>query len=133
MLDGLSRTELKTIGGYIRAHRRENETVFAASNVAGMLYYHAGYVPGFNILFSPTVTSPVAPPSWAAATRAYLLKEPPAFIITQRGDQRFEQTGTRQTSEEALRSLPGIDSLLRSRYSPVVESVDFSLFQRHDR
>jgi hypothetical protein len=132
LLDGLSRTELKSVAAFVNARRAPGDRIFAASNVAGMLYHHLGYIPETPILFSPSITAGFAPEEWRASVSGYLLAERPRFIITQRGDERPDQTGSAESSEQALRSLPGIGTMIDSAYVPVMHSDVFRVYQRRE-
>jgi len=132
LLDGLSRTELRSVGQEIDRRRAPGDQVFAASNVAGLLYYQIGYFPKLPVLFSPSIAASFAPEEWRNAAISYLMRERPRFIITQRGDDREEQTGIPQDSEQTLRSLPGIDSLLNAGYRETMHTEVFHLYERRE-
>ena len=120
------------MSAFIDGRRAPGDEIFAASNVAGMLYYHLGYLPRMPILFSPSITAGFAPPAWRDTVASHLLEARPRFIIAQRGDARPDQTGSAESSEQALRSLPGIDSLINADYAPAMRTTDFQVYQRRD-
>ncbi|MEO5928845.1 MAG: glycosyltransferase family 39 protein [Candidatus Kapaibacterium sp.] len=128
--DGLSRTELKTIGGYVREHAAPGDRLFVAGNVAGMVYYHAGQLPDLPILFSPSVAMGSAPLGWRNMTVDYIAAKRPRFIVTQRDDGREDQTGLTISSDGLFRSLPGISDILREHYVLRATTTVFDLYER---
>jgi hypothetical protein len=126
------RKELLRIGGYVERERRPEDRMFAASVYTGLLYYYSGYLPEFKLFFSPTVVSPFAPDEWRESSRRYLLETRPRFIVIQQHDSIPQIAGTPLSSAQAMRSLPGVDSLLRSAYEVTLRTPSFNVYQRID-
>jgi hypothetical protein len=70
---------------------------------------------------------------WRDETSAYLLTRRPRFIVAQRNDPIYTLTASNLTSEQTLLALPGIDSLLRTEYTIVLDTGEFVLFERAGR
>ncbi|MDB5035280.1 MAG: hypothetical protein JWQ98_2521 [Chlorobi bacterium] len=130
LADGLSRTELKTIGGYVRRHAAPGDRLFVAGNVAGMVYYHAGQLPDLPVLFSPSVAMGSAPRAWIDETTAYIRTRQPRFIVTQRDDAREDQTGLMLSSDQLFQGLAGMRDILRARYVLRTQTAVFDLYER---
>jgi hypothetical protein len=127
------RAELKRIGAMIRERRHPGDELFASSTVAGLVHLFADDIPSFRIFHSGFLSAPFAPPVWRDETSAYLLTRRPRFIVAQRNDPIYTLTASNLTSEQTLLALPGIDSLLRTEYTIVLDTGEFVLFERAGR
>lgn len=107
--------ELEKVGRYIRDHREPDGKLFTASGWGGAIHYYAGDIPDFKIYHSCFLIAPYAPDEWRRETVRYLTIAKPQFIVAQH-DAMPHITGNQVTSFEMLHSLPGIDSLLQTRY-----------------
>lgn len=89
-------------------------------------------MPEFKIYHSGFLIAPYAPAVWKEETRAYLIERKPRFIVLQ-NDAMSHISGTEMTSAEAVRSLPGIDSLLRGDYDTVMADGMTVVFERVEK
>jgi 4-amino-4-deoxy-L-arabinose transferase-like glycosyltransferase len=123
--------ELKEISGYLKEHRQADDQIMMASTVGGLLSYEAGYIPDFKIYHFAFVGAPFGPQEWKDQTRDYLLEKRPRFVVAQQNNSQPTLTGDMQTSVEALRKLPGIDSLLNGSYHVVKSTDQFEIYERN--
>jgi hypothetical protein len=126
-----SQAELHDIAEFIRPRFHPGDQMFAASTVAGLIYYESGYVPDFKILHFAFVEARFAPAQWKDETRNYLLTTRPLFIIVQLRNYQPTLTGDYRASDVALRELPGVDSLLKTDYALVKSTNVFEVYQRN--
>ena len=130
--DGFDLAELQTVGTYLKTHREPADAIFVASGWGGAVHFFAGDVPAFKVYQSGFLIAPYAPKEWRQGTRAWLLEEKPRFIVAQH-DAMPHITGNDTTSLEMLRALPGIDSLLQSEYSRVLETAMTEVYERRSK
>lgn len=119
--DAFDMRELEQVGNYIRTHREQGGRVFTASGWGGSIHFYAGDVPDFKLYHSCYLIAPYAPEEWRRQTVRYLLEEQPQFIVAQR-DAMPHITGVDTTSLAMLHALPGIDSLLQTRYRVAMDT-----------
>jgi 4-amino-4-deoxy-L-arabinose transferase-like glycosyltransferase len=126
-------TDLAAIGRYVRAHRAPGDELFVGSSVAGLFYAFADEIPPTRIYHSAFLIAPYAPPSWRDETRRYLLERQPRFIALHVRDSMPEMTGRGISSADAVRALPGVDSLLRAAYDTALSTEYALLYERRRR
>jgi 4-amino-4-deoxy-L-arabinose transferase-like glycosyltransferase len=124
------RTELKDVGRYLKEHRGAEERIFAASSIGALIYHFAGYVPDFGIYHSQFYIAPFSPAELKESIRSYIIDGSPRFIVIQKNDTTFDHTGSWATSDEALRQLPGVDSVLHNGYEVVKKTGYFDVYRR---
>lgn len=122
--------DLQAINREIQERRTEGDELFTASALGGFIHVFTRTVPGFKIYHSAFIISPVAPQQWKDSMSSYLLTRRPRFIVTQRSDGSYYQSGSEWDSKSALLHVPGVDSLLRSSYDMVKEQGVFDLYVR---
>lgn len=130
---GYSFVDLRTIGEHIRGSRAPGDELYVSGSVAGLVHAFADDVPASRIYHSAFLIAPYAPPMWREEIRRFILERQPRFVVVQLRDSMEEMTGTRLSSEGALRSLPGVDSLLQWEYDTAVTTTDFELYERRRR
>jgi 4-amino-4-deoxy-L-arabinose transferase-like glycosyltransferase len=126
---GYTRSEMRQIGNYIIAHRRPGDRLFVASGFAGLMYRFANTIPDFKLYHGTTFTAIFAPEPWKRATSDYILHHRPLDIVAQFNDGFAPLNGTPLSAEEGMRVLPGIDSLMRSSYTRVMQTEGFNLYE----
>ncbi|MEP7217705.1 MAG: glycosyltransferase family 39 protein [Bacteroidota bacterium] len=126
------RMEMKGIGKTMRSEKGPDDELFVVSSLGALVYQLAGEVPRFKIYHSAFLIADFAPQEWRDSTSAYILRRRPRFIVAQRGDSIRTLTGNGRTSIEALRALPGVDSLLHADYRTRYGTPNFVLFKRRD-
>ncbi len=126
------RSDLRTIASTVRERRRPGDHTFVASGLAGLLYAYLEEVPQTGLVHAAYIMAPYAPDEWRNGTRRYLLESQPRFIALGRIDSMPDLTGSTASSEEAVRALPGIDSLLDTAYDVATQTRWFTLYERTD-
>ncbi len=127
--DGFDLHELKEVGEYLRDHKKPGGKIFVASGWGGAIHFFAEDVPDFKSYQSGFLIAPYAPEQWREETRKYLLSTKPQFIVAQH-DAMPHITGEETTSLEMVIGLAGIDSLLRTDYTLVLETKMTEVYER---
>ncbi len=122
--------ESRQMADYVSPRLRPGDHMMAVSAFAGLVYHTCGYVPDFRLFHSAFVVAPFSPQRWRDQTISYLMDSAPRFIVAQFTDSFPSITGSNLTAIAALRSLPGVDSLLRNRYVLVKRSDWMELYER---
>lgn len=127
-----SQEAFMAMGDYIRAEADAGDELFAMSSQAALIYHHADILPAQRIFHSAFVIAPFAPNEWRDSTRAYLLREEPAIIVLDTGDNLPGITGTTLTSSMAIAALPGVSDMLATRYRRETRPVApmFEIYRR---
>lgn len=125
-----SASEPRLIGEYIAKLRKPGDELFAAAGIGGAIYYHTGFMPRTKINHFAYVTATYAAQEWKDSVRAYLLREPPRFIISDFTNSAPSMLGNDMSSDDGLYSLPGVDSLLRTSYTPTMRTGHLQLYER---
>ncbi len=122
--------EANRIAAYIVPRRRENEKLMVVSGMGGLIYHTCNYIPDYKLLHSAFVIAPFSPPSWREATRSYVLRERPRFIVLQYDDPLPALTGSSTTAIVAFRELEGLDSVLQTDYTQALRTASHDIFER---
>ncbi|MDB5035278.1 MAG: hypothetical protein JWQ98_2519 [Chlorobi bacterium] len=122
--------EAEAVGRFILNARARGDGVFVAANACGLVYYAAHALPERPLYFFAAFVSPFSPGEWKDSIRADLLASPPRFLVLQSNDSIPGVTGSPLSSAQALRALPGIDSLLNARYDPGLITPIFEVYLR---
>lgn len=130
---GYSYSEFAAIADTVREHGSISDEMFVSSGVAGLVYAFAHKVPTARINHAAFLIAPYAPDTWRLETARYLVSQQPRFIVAHLNDSMKEMTGSRLSSADMLRTLPGVDSLLRSAYDTAYASYHFELYERRRR
>lgn len=126
--------ELQKIDSLIDASGTPQDTLYACSLSTGLAYAITDRMPPFKFTYSMFFRAEFAPTHWKQETANYLRTSVPQWILTEQNDDVPILTGNDLTSEQGLRALPGIDSLLNTRYQTVLRTpvAQFILFKRID-
>lgn len=126
--------ELQQIDSLIDATGKPQDTLYAASLSTGLAYVLSDRMPPFKFTYSLFFCAEFAPYHWKQETADYLLSYKPTWILTEQNDDSPTMTGNNLNSEQGLRRLPGVDSLLNTRYQVVLRTpvAQFILFKRID-
>ncbi|MBC8146001.1 MAG: glycosyltransferase family 39 protein [bacterium] len=133
MRDTIRSREVRYTIGDVRDGGPNNDAMFVSSGVAGLVYAFAGKIPEARIYHSAFLIAPYSPPQWRRETSRYLVERQPRFIVAHLNDSMEEMTGSRLSSADMLRTLPGVDSLLRNAYDTAYASNHFELYERRRR
>jgi 4-amino-4-deoxy-L-arabinose transferase-like glycosyltransferase len=126
-----TRSEMVEIDRYIDAHRSANDQLYVASPHSGLFYVIAG-APSPRFPHSAIVVAPFAPQQWKDQTVRHLIETVPKWLVMQDNDNLIDLTGQTEGTETLYRQLPGIDSLMRTRYRNVMQTANFTLYERVD-
>lgn len=126
--------ELKQIDSLIDTTGKTHDTLYAVSLLSGLAYAISDRMPPFKFTYSLFFCAEFAPYHWKQETADYLLSSTPTWILTEQNDDSEAMTGNNLSSEQGLRKLPGVDSLLNTRYQVVLRTpiAQFILFKRTD-
>ena len=126
--------ELLKIDSLIDAAGTPQDTLYAGSFSSGLAYALTDRMPPFKFTYSMFFRAEFAPTHWKQETANYLRTSVPQWILTEQNDDAPTLTGNDLTSEQGLRALPGVDSLLNTRYQTVIRTpiAQFILFKRID-
>lgn len=122
--------EARQMADYVSPRLQPNDHMIAVSAFAGLVYHTCGYVPDFRLYHSAFVVAPFSPQRWRDQTVGYLMDSAPRFIVAQFTDSFPSITGSNLTAIAALRALPGVDSLLRTKYRLAKRSDWLELYER---
>jgi hypothetical protein len=126
------RESLKLVGAYLRSNLKPGEKLVVLGSSATLVYYQAHYLPDIPIYHSAFLLAPFAPEEWRRFVGGYMVRERPRFIVVEEGDLHPLQTGTQETSIDLLRTLPGVDSLVRGSYRREMYSGCYLVLERTD-
>ncbi|MCC7439282.1 MAG: glycosyltransferase family 39 protein [Armatimonadetes bacterium] len=126
--------ELQSIDSLIDASGTPQDTLYASSLSTGLAYAVTNRMPPFKFTYSMFFCADFAPYHWKQETANYLRASVPKWILTEQNDESPVMTGNNFSSEQGLRRLPGVDSLLNTRYQVVLSTpvAQFILFKRID-
>lgn len=127
-----SASEPRRIGEYIAKLRKPGDQLFAAAGIGGAIYYHTGFMPRTKINHFVFVTAAYAVQEWKDSVRAYLLREPPRFIVSDLMNRAPSTFGNDMSSDDGLHALPGIDSLLRTSYTQTMRTDHLQVYERRN-
>ncbi len=135
--EGLARynfsvSESMELGRYLEARKVSGDKLYVAASIGGLVYYHAGFPPATNIHHFAFVNAVYGPQIWKDSIASYLLAERPRFIVAETTDSYPSITGTPRTSEQGLRALPGIDSLLHAGYEKTLQLPHLGVYERRE-
>lgn len=133
--EGLARynfsvSESMELGRYLAARKEPGDKLYVAASIGGLVYYHTGFPPATNIHHFAFVNAVYGPQIWKDSIASYLLAERPRFIVAETTDSYPSITGTPRTSEEGLRALPRIDSLLDAAYEQTLRLPHLEVYER---
>ncbi len=133
--DGLARygagvVQTEQLATYLAQRRAPGDALYAAASMGALIYGRTGFPPATNVHHFGFVNAVYGPQIWKDSAASYLLGTRPRFIVAEHGDSYPSTTGTVMTSEERLRSLPGIDSLLRAEYLRTLLLPNLTLYER---
>jgi hypothetical protein len=67
--------------------------------------------------------------SWREELLRTLETRRPRYIVVQRGDERYDMTGTMMDSEQCLRAFLPLAEFMRRQYEPVANFTDFEIYE----
>ncbi|MBC8144802.1 MAG: hypothetical protein H7X80_04395 [bacterium] len=115
------RSELLRVGDYIRASYPKGIRVLTLSSIGGLVLYHSGSIPEHRIYHTCFLLGSISPPQWREEIRRYALEQRPEFIVAQRGDLIFDQTGTNAASITMIDTL-GLREMMDRDYTIATET-----------
>ncbi|MBL7989447.1 MAG: glycosyltransferase family 39 protein [Chlorobi bacterium] len=126
--------ELQQIDSLLDASGTPQDTLYASSLSTGLAYVVTERMPPFKFTYSMFFCADFAPHHWKQETANYLLASVPKWILTEQNDESPTMTGNNFSSEQGLRRLPGVDSLLNTRYQVAMRTpvARYILFKRID-